>query len=42
MRHSVLASWHFARLELAEHHLQAFNLGLISATALFRLKSVVP
>jgi hypothetical protein len=34
MRHSVLTSWHFARPELAEHHLQAFNLGLISATAL--------
>jgi hypothetical protein len=27
-------SWHFARPELAEQHLQAFNLGLISATAL--------
>src|ERR1700722_10587605 len=34
MRRSVLTSWHFARPELAEHHLQAFNLGLISATAL--------
>ena len=34
MRHSELNSWHFARPELAEHHLQAFNLGLISATAL--------
>jgi hypothetical protein len=29
-----LTSWHFARPELAQHHLQAFDLGLISATAL--------
>jgi hypothetical protein len=29
-----LTSWHFARPELAQHHLQAFELGLISATAL--------
>src|ERR1700681_767845 len=34
MRHSELTSWHFARPELAAHHLQAFNLGVISATAL--------
>jgi len=34
MRNSVLTSWHFARPALAEHHLQAFHLGLISATAL--------
>src|SRR5258708_17059448 len=34
MRRSVLTSWHFARPELAEHQLQAFDLGLISATAL--------
>jgi hypothetical protein len=34
MRNTVLPSWHFGRPELAEHHLQAFNLGLISATAL--------
>jgi hypothetical protein len=27
-------SWHFARPELADHHLRAFDLGLISATAL--------
>jgi hypothetical protein len=26
--------WHFARPELADHHLHAFDLGLISATAL--------
>src|ERR1700674_1625066 len=34
MRNSVLTSWHFARPEIDEHHLQAFDLGLISATAL--------
>jgi hypothetical protein len=34
MRHIALTSWHFARPELAEHQLQAFDLGLISATAL--------
>jgi hypothetical protein len=34
MRPSLLTGWHFARPELAEHHLQAFDLGLISATAL--------
>jgi hypothetical protein len=34
MRHSTLTSWHFARPELAGHHLQAFDLGLVSATAL--------
>jgi hypothetical protein len=34
MRQKPLTSWHFARPELARHHLQAFDLGLISATAL--------
>src|SRR5260370_13138806 len=34
MRHIGLTSWHFARPELAEHQLQAFDLGVISATAL--------
>lgn len=34
MRKPALTSWHFARPELARHHLQAFDLGLISATAL--------
>jgi hypothetical protein len=34
MRHKNLVSWHFARPKLAEYHLQAFDLGLISATAL--------
>jgi hypothetical protein len=34
MRPPLLAGWHFARPELAEHHLRAFDLGLISATAL--------
>lgn len=34
MRKPPVASWHFARPELAEHHLRAFDLGLISATAL--------
>lgn len=34
MRKQALTSWHFARPELARHHLQAFDLGLISATAL--------
>ena len=29
-----LTSWHFARPELAQHHLRTFELGLISATAL--------
>ncbi len=34
MSRQALNSWHFARPELARHHLQAFDLGLISATAL--------
>ena len=34
MRHSALTGWHFARPELANHHLRALDLGLISATAL--------
>ena len=34
MRREPLTSWHFARPELALHHLRAFDLGLISATAL--------
>jgi hypothetical protein len=34
MRTATPTSWHFARPELAEHHLRAFDLGLISATAL--------
>jgi hypothetical protein len=34
MRRTNLTSWHFARPELAQHHLRAFELGLISATAL--------
>lgn len=34
MRLPLLTGWHFARPELAEHHLRAFDLGLISATAL--------
>jgi len=34
MRSPLPTDWHFARPELAEHHLQAFDLGLISATAL--------
>lgn len=34
MRPSTPTGWHYARPLLAEHHLQAFDLGLISATAL--------
>src|SRR5258706_16346385 len=34
MSQAPLTSWHFARPELAQHHLQAFDLGLISAAAL--------
>jgi len=34
MNPSTLTSWHFARPELAVHHLKTFDLGLISATAL--------
>jgi hypothetical protein len=34
MRVPKPTSWHFARPLLAEHHLRAFDLGLISATAL--------
>src|SRR5260221_13711590 len=34
MSQAPLTSWHFARPELAEHHLKAFDMGLISATAL--------
>jgi hypothetical protein len=34
MRYPMPTSWHFSRPQLAEHHLQAFDLGLISATAL--------
>lgn len=34
MRRENLTSWHFARPELARHHLRALDLGLISATAL--------
>src|SRR5260221_14529407 len=34
MSQAPLTSWHFARPELAQPHLQAFDLGLISATAL--------
>jgi hypothetical protein len=34
MRNPKPTSWHFARPQLAEHHLRAFDLGLISATAL--------
>jgi len=34
MRNPMPTSWHFARPQLAEHHLRAFDLGLISATAL--------
>lgn len=34
MSQKPLTSWHFARPELARHHLQALDLGLISATAL--------
>jgi hypothetical protein len=34
MRDPKPTSWHFARPQLAEHHLRAFDLGLISATAL--------
>jgi len=34
MRRPLPTSWHFARPQLAEHHLRAFDLGLISATAL--------
>jgi hypothetical protein len=34
MSPAPLTSWHFARPELAQYHLQAFDLGLISATAL--------
>src|SRR5258708_27574450 len=34
MSQAPLTSWHFARPELAQHHLQTFDLGLISATAL--------
>ena len=34
MRYVTPTSWHFARPELAAHHLNAFDLGLISATAL--------
>ena|ERR1700726_1322043 len=34
MRDPKPTSWHFARPQLAVHHLRAFDLGLISATAL--------
>src|SRR6266702_2021128 len=34
MRPAIHTGWHFARPELAEYHLRAFDLGLISATAL--------
>jgi hypothetical protein len=34
MRRGIPTGWHFARPELAAHHLHAFDLGLISATAL--------
>ena len=34
MRKTVPTGWHFARPELAEHYLRAFDVGLISATAL--------
>jgi hypothetical protein len=34
MRRTNLTTWHFERPELAQHHLRAFELGLISATAL--------
>ena len=34
MRNAAPSSWHFARPELAQHHLRALDLGLISATAL--------
>lgn len=34
MRLPLPTGWHFARPELADHHLHAFDLGLISATAL--------
>lgn len=34
MRRGTPTGWHFARPELAAHHLRAFELGLISATAL--------
>src|SRR4030081_1612943 len=34
MRPATLTGWHFAWPELAEYHLRAFDLGLISATAL--------
>ena len=34
MAASKPTDWHFARPELAEHHLRAFDLALISATAL--------
>ena len=34
MRLTAPTGWHYARPELAEHHLKAFDLGLISATAL--------
>jgi hypothetical protein len=34
MRSAIPTGWHFARPELSEHHLRAFDLGLISATAL--------
>ena len=34
MATSKPTDWHFARPELAAHHLQAFDMGLISATAL--------
>jgi hypothetical protein len=34
MQGSTRIGWHFARPELAAHHLRAFDLGLISATAL--------
>jgi hypothetical protein len=33
MRRGIPTGWHFARPELAAHHLHAFDLGLISATA---------
>ncbi|MES2356557.1 MAG: hypothetical protein V4568_19585 [Pseudomonadota bacterium] len=35
MGKQVPSGWHFARPELAEHHLRALDLGLISATALY-------
>jgi len=34
MKSTTPTGWHFARPELAEHYLEALDLGLISATAL--------